>query len=70
MSRFKNINLDWPVFLLWCNGCNKKHYMQNQPCASCQGSYYTIQPVAENACRASWIWSMCEGCEAYQERYS
>lgn len=66
MSKIKEL----PVFLLWCDSCKKKHYMQNQPCSSCQGrGGNVIIPVSETVCGAWWRWYKCDGCEAYEDRY-
>ena len=62
-DRIYNLNRNFQVF---CNPCNRKHFMVLTHCPSCQ-TYCTPQPTSAavaDRCGANY---QCDGCLAYND---
>ena len=55
-----------PVWLEWCDSCQRKHYTMMRKCTSCF-VYETAQPVSDNVPCACTRKYECDGCDAYRD---
>ena len=53
-------------WLDYCKWCNRKHYMIQRPCPTCD-VYCTPQPRSDRVCDECGADYSCDGCMAYRE---